>query len=102
MARIALCVAVLATAVAGQTVLYQSLPNDWSHVWGTPYWTDNVTTGESSYGVVDQLNMVWWLAWASWGWSGAEKCNCTSQVTVKKKMLHIECDSSAGLGHQVP
>ncbi len=65
MARIALCVAVLATAVAGQTVLYQSLPNDWSHVWGTPYWTDNVTTGESSYGVVDQLNMVWWLEWFS-------------------------------------
>ena len=65
MIRTLICVAVIATAVCGQSVLFQSLPSDWSHVWATPYWTDDVPTAESTYGFVDQLNYVWWLEWFS-------------------------------------
>lgn len=65
MIRTLLCVAILVTAVSGQSVLFQSLPSDWSHVWAFPYWTDDVPTAESTYGFVDQLNFVWWLEWFS-------------------------------------
>lgn len=65
MLRIAICLIVVSTAVCAQPVLSQSLANDWSHVWGPPYYTDDLPTGESTYGLVDQLNYVWWLEWFS-------------------------------------
>lgn len=65
MTRIALCLTFVAATVCSQTVLTQSLPNDWSHVWGSPYYTDDVPTPESAFGLVDQLNYVWWLEWFS-------------------------------------
>ncbi|MEE2711802.1 MAG: hypothetical protein VX913_03420 [Planctomycetota bacterium] len=65
MTRTLICVAILASAICGQSVLFQSLPSDWSHVHATPYWTDDVPTSESTYGFVDLLNFVWWLEWFS-------------------------------------
>lgn len=38
-----------------------SLTSSATHVWGAPYFTDDVATGESPFGIVDQLNLVHWL-----------------------------------------
>lgn len=32
-----------------------------THTWGAPYWTENVPDGAAEAGVVDQLNIVYWL-----------------------------------------
>ena len=47
--------AVLAPATAGQTVLYRSLTT-WTHLGGTPDWTDDVVVSGSEFPKVDQLN----------------------------------------------
>ncbi|MBK8979999.1 MAG: hypothetical protein IPM29_29215 [Planctomycetes bacterium] len=49
----------------GPVIACESMPLDWGHHWGAPYYTGPVADNDSVFGVAEELSYVWWLFWES-------------------------------------